>query len=107
LTSRRKALSKVSASGKVPPEYEKLKIFEIIREVESQLNRLSEGRIDALHESRTAVPTTGTWARGDRIVNKEPSELGSAGSMYTIDGWTCTVGGTPGTWVERRSLTGN
>jgi hypothetical protein len=51
-------------------------------------------------------PATG-WTRGDRRWNKVPSELGTAGSKYVLQGWICTVTGTPGTWVEMRSLTGN
>jgi hypothetical protein len=47
------------------------------------------------------------WTRGDRRWNKVPSELGTAGSKYVVNGWICTGTGTPGTWVEMRSLTGN
>lgn len=38
-----------------------------------------------------AAPTTGTWNRGDIILNKIPSASGKVG-------WICTVAGTPGTW---------
>ncbi len=38
-----------------------------------------------------AVPTTGTWARGDWCLNV----LASAGG---IPGWVCVADGTPGTW---------
>ena len=48
-----------------------------------------------------------TWAVGDRAINTSPSELGTAGSKYIINGWICTVAGTPGTWLEMRTLTGN
>lgn len=55
----------------------------------------------------TAAPTTGTWGQGDKRHNTTPTELGTAGSKYIVDGWVCTVAGTPGTWVEKRCLTGN
>lgn len=58
----------------------------------------------------TAPPSGGSagWhARGQRYLNNEPSELGTASSKYVITGWICTVAGEPGTWVPMRSLTGN
>lgn len=47
--------------------------------------------------SGTAIPTTGTWAVGDRVVNSAPA-VGSPKA------WTCTVAGTPGTWVSEGNL---
>jgi hypothetical protein len=44
------------------------------------------------HTSGTAAPTSGTYAVGDTVYNTAPA----AGSPV---GWTCTVAGTPGTWV--------
>ena len=41
--------------------------------------------------SGTAAPSTGTWLRGQRVWNKEPSAEGYVG-------WVCTSGGSPGTW---------
>lgn len=38
-----------------------------------------------------AIPTTGTWARGEIVWNNLPSAGGKVG-------WVCTSGGTPGTW---------
>lgn len=78
-----------------------------LREHATQINLLSEGRIAAFYTALTAAPTSGMWMQGDSIKNSVPSELGTAGSKYFIDGWTCTVSGTPGTWVQRRCLTGN
>jgi parallel beta-helix repeat protein len=42
--------------------------------------------------SASAVPSTGTWAAGDKCYNTAPS----AGQAFA---WVCTVAGTPGTWV--------
>lgn len=84
-----------------------LNLNDILTRTNEQVNRLSEGRLGAVHNAATAAPTTGTHAQGDFIRNATPSELGSAGSKYVIFGWICTVSGTPGTWVECRFLTGN
>ena len=78
-----------------------------LRDHANQVNALSEGRIAAKYNATTAAPTTGTWARGDTIPNSAPSELGTAGSKYVIEGWICVTAGTPGTWVQKRCLTGN
>ena len=43
--------------------------------------------------SGTAAPTTGTFARGDLVLNTSPSATG-------ILGWICVTTGTPGTWVD-------
>jgi hypothetical protein len=55
-----------------------------------------------------AAPVAGTWTACDKVTNVNgPTEQGVGGSKYVITGWVCTVGGTPGTWVPMRSLTGN
>ena len=77
------------------------------REIAQQVNGLSEGKISANYQAATAAPTTGTYQQGDFVTNSAPTELGSALSKYVIRGWVCTVAGTPGTWVQTRSLTGN
>jgi len=46
------------------------------------------------------------WARGSYLANPTPTVAGTSGSQYIIQGWMCTVSGTPGTWVECRTLTG-
>lgn len=78
-----------------------------MREVAYQVNSLSEGRAAALYQSAQSAPTAGTFAQGDYVTNNTPSELGTAGSKYVIHGWQCLAGGTPGTWVQARYLTGN
>lgn len=71
------------------------------------VNLMTDGRLAGTNNATTAAPTTGTHAQGDYVRNSTPSELGSAGSKYVIRGWICTVGGTPGTWLQDRGLTGN
>jgi hypothetical protein len=83
------------------------RLYELLRELAIQVNGLSEGKLVATYNAYTAAPTTGTWAKGDFIKNSEPSELGSASSKYVIIGWVCTDGGSPGTWLQCRVLTGN
>ena len=39
----------------------------------------------------TVAPTTGTWARGDKVWNTSTLAGGNVG-------WVCTTAGTPGTW---------
>lgn len=75
------------------------RLYEVLRDYASATNKLRfEG---------TAAPTTGTWARGDFVANTTPSEAGSTPNKYVIIGWICTASGTPGTWLQCRTLTGN
>lgn len=85
----------------------KTRLSEIFRNLTTQLNGVSEGRLSAFHNAYTAAPTTGTWAVGDFIKNSAPAEAGGAGNKYLIIGWTCSVAGSPGTWLQNRTLTGN
>lgn len=92
---------------KPPPVNVTQETAQWMREVMTQVNAISEGQLSGTYNAATAAPTTGTWAKGDFIRNSNPSELGSGGSKYIIIGWTCTVSGTPGTWLQNRTLTGN
>lgn len=75
--------------------------------IANKVNALADGRLVAVDNARTAAPTTGTWAQGDFVRNSAPVEAGTAGSKYVLFGWTCVAGGTPGTWLPFRPLTGN
>lgn len=44
-----------------------------------------------------AAPVVGSWARGDRMMN-------SNASIGSPQGWVCTAGGSPGTWVALANL---
>ena len=55
----------------------------------------------------TTAPVSGTYAKGEKRWNTNPTEAGSEGSKYVVIGWICTVAGSPGTWLEMRTLTGN
>lgn len=45
----------------------------------------------------TAAPTAGTFVKGDVVINSNPA-------VGQPIGWTCTVAGTPGTWVAWANL---
>ena len=47
-----------------------------LKEHAAQVNALSEGRLAGTYNAQTAAPTTGTWAKGDRIKNSDPTEAG-------------------------------
>jgi hypothetical protein len=83
------------------------KLVDYFRDMTRKVNGLASGSYNAVDNALTAAPTSGTWAQGDFVRNSSPSELGAASSMYVIYGFLCVAGGTPGTWVECRFLTGN
>jgi hypothetical protein len=72
-----------------------------------KVNDLAAGVFSAREGQLTAAPTTGTHAQGDIVWNSNPVEAGVALSKYVVIGWICTVGGTPGTFLPMRVLTGN
>lgn len=83
------------------------KLTDLFRATNVQVNQLTEGAVAAVHSAATAAPTAGSYAVGDFVRNSAPSELGTVGSKYVVTGFLCTVGGTPGTFVQCRALTGN
>lgn len=84
------------------------RLIDTLRPLVNKINGLASGLFAASADNAaTAAPTTGTHAVGDKVRNSAPAELGVATQKYVIDGWICTAGGTPGTWLEQRTLTGN
>ena len=81
-------------------------MFEILKQIEAQVNGLSEGRITNKYNATTAVPTTGSYQIGDFVPKSNVVEAGGAGSKYIITGWICTDD-SPLTFREARVLTGN
>ena len=57
-----------------------------------------------------AMPKSGVYAKGDRVLNSNPQVLGKSGAEYTVTGWlrlTTGSGHTPHKdWVEMRAPTG-
>lgn len=78
-----------------------------LREHAQQVNALSEGRIGGHYNAATAAPTTGMYQQGDFVRNLTPTELGTTPNKYVIFGWLAVAGGSPGTFVQCRFLTGN
>lgn len=78
-----------------------------LREHALLLNLMTDGRLTGTNNAYTAAPTTGEHAQGDFVRNSAPTEAGSGGSMYVVLGWVCVAGGSPGTWLGCRVLTGN
>jgi hypothetical protein len=89
------------------PEDLNFTLSRLFRNIAAKVNAIGDGRLAGSDLVAAAVPTTGTYATGDFVRNSAPVELGGAGSKYTIDGWVNVAGGTPGTFLQRRSLTGN
>lgn len=81
-------------------------LYRELQEHAALLNLLTDGRIAGTNNASTAAPTGGTYAQGDFVRNSAPTEAGGAGSKYVILGWVAVAGGTPGTWVQVRALTG-
>jgi hypothetical protein len=84
-----------------------INLLKHLRDIQLQLNGLSEGRIANNHQAQTTIPTTGSYAQGDMVEKSNPVEAGVAGAKYVVKGWLCVASGSPGTLVEMRVLTGN
>ena len=58
----------------------------------------------------SAMPLSGSWAKGDRVLNNAPAILGPPGGRYTVTGWLRMTTGSANQagvdWVEMRSSTG-
>lgn len=88
------------------PKALKQRLYEIHRDVATQLNATSEGALTGATNAATAAPTTGVYAVGDIVRNSAPSELGAVASKYVVYGFLC-VNTAPLTFVQLRFLTGN
>jgi hypothetical protein len=101
---------RISTENTIPPPNNPNflpQLYKLLRMIIRQLNSLTEGQIQAVTNATTAAPTTGSYQQGDKVWNTTPTELGAASSKYVILGWVCVAAGSPGTWVEMRTLTGN
>lgn len=77
------------------------------RQLATQVNQSSEGRIAAVTNADVTAPVSGEWERGDFVRNREPAEQGVPGARYVVFGWSCVASGSPGAWVPLRFPTGN
>lgn len=93
------------------PRQMERKLTDLHRDIARQVNDLTEGRIGAVTNAASGVPTTGSWSQGDFIRNSAPAEAGTAGSKYVVTGWIRLTSGSSNVlntdWVATRNLTGN
>jgi hypothetical protein len=93
------------------PRFWERKLTDLFRDTAKQVNDLTEGRVAAVTNAATSVPTTGTWFQGDFVRHSAPTEAGTAGSKYVVTGWLRLTSGSGNVlntdWVATRSLTGN
>lgn len=82
-------------------------LSQIFRTIAQKVNLLADGRISGSDFVAASIPTTGSFRQGDFIRNSAPVEAGTVGSKYVVLGWVCVAGGTPGTLVPVRTLTGS
>jgi hypothetical protein len=104
-------LSKLVLDFKVPHNYDKSSLAEIIRAICGQVNTLSEGRISARYQAQVSVPTSVAAAVGDMVWDSNTTVRGSVApgvaASYIRTGWVCTVSSpTNASWEEMRVLTG-
>jgi hypothetical protein len=101
-------VSKLSSPARLGEQYKKSDLYKILTDIDNQVNNLSEGRVSASYNAVTAIPTSSvvSYARGDKVWKSNVTVQGTALSQYVVIGWVCTASGTPGTWVEMRTLTG-
>lgn len=79
----------------------------LFRNIAQKVNQIGDGRIAGSDFTAASIPTTGMFKQGDVIKNSAPVEAGTAGSKFVVLGWVCVAGGTPGTLLPIRALTGN
>jgi hypothetical protein len=103
-------VSKLVLDQKVPADYRKDVMTEIIRAICNTVNTISEGKLTALYNAQASVPTSTavSFAVGDFIPDSNCTVRGAAGSQYVRIGWRCVSpgSGATATFVESRELTG-
>lgn len=84
------------------------RLIKLFGDLNTQVNSLAERRMAAHYQAQTSAPTS-ILAVGDIVPKINPSETGTAGSMYVLAGWQAIADGTASTasLVEWRIPTGN
>ena len=99
-------------TDRIPSQYDKSNISDVIRAITTPLGLLLDGRIQPKATAST-VPSGSAFSAtpGDVVWDSNPTVRGSVApgvaASYVRWGWICTVPGTPGTWQEIRVLTGS
>jgi hypothetical protein len=104
-------VSKLVLDLRVPNEYKRSDLADVIRAICNQVNTLSEGRITARYQAQASVPVSVAAAVGDVIWDSNATVRGSVApgvaASYVRLGWVCTVASpTAPTFQEMRVLTG-
>lgn len=85
-------------------------LYDFLQACARKVNGLSSGKQSSIDETRTTIPTSGTWAKGDFVKKSDPVVAGGGGSQYVITGWLRITDGSANVlntdWVEVRTLTG-
>ncbi len=105
------ALSKLVLDLKVPNDYSKATLADIVRTICAQINLLSEGKIAARYQSQVSVPVSVGAAVGDIVWDSNTTVRGSVApsiaASYVRLGWVCNVADPVNPiWQEIRTLTG-
>lgn len=104
-------MSKLNLEFRVPAEYKKADLTEIVREICKVVNQVTDGRLTAFNAQASVPATTAaavSFAVGDFIPDSNCTVRGVAGSQYVRVGWRCVSpgSGATATFVESRELTG-
>lgn len=104
-------MSKLVLNLKVPNDYRRSELSEIVAAICNQVNTLSEGRISARYQAQVSVPVSVAADVGDCVWDSNTTVRGSVApgvaASYVRIGWVCTVESpTNATWQEMRVLTG-
>lgn len=102
---------KVNVESQIPQQYSPSVYRRMLRAITQQLNLLSEGFVQAATNAATAMPTSGTYKKGDFVRKSDLAEAGAGGAKYVITGWLRLTDGSAHVlntdWVTSRVLTGN
>lgn len=105
-------MPRLNLSAQIPAEYDRSAFVSIIEAICTQVNNVSEGKLQGRYYNSTVAPsaTAMPGAKGDIVWNSNPTVIGSVSpglaASYLLIGWQCHVSGTPGTWKEMRVLIG-
>ena len=105
-------MSKLILDLKVPDKYDKSTMTDIVRVICSQVNLLSEGKIQARYQAQSVAPGSSVAAQvGDEVWNLNPTVVngtvtGALVGSYILEKWICTSADLVNpVWREVRVLT--
>jgi hypothetical protein len=87
------------------------RLYDFFRPLVRKVNGLASGVFgDSADNASVALPTTGTYLKGDYVAKAVPVVSGVATQQYVIRGWLRITDGSAHVlntdWVECRTLTG-